>query len=171
MGRRWRRATILVLPLVLVVVVSPLVALFLLTHSQLLGLSEPVPTPARLKQLPVPQDVLQTQDHLSEAPAQTSVPSSPQRWPRITGSSCQCPQAVSGTVPPVSSCGPSADARGHGQDVVSFSFFGPEDSVYFRGIEANAELMPAVYPGWTMRVYYTDPTGSLTKKLDPLVHR
>ena len=40
------------------------------------------------------------------------------------------------------------------QRVVSFSVYGGESTRYTDGALANAHLMPEIYPGWTMRVYY-----------------
>ena len=57
-------------------------------------------------------------------------------------------------------CGKDAFARGSGQKVVAFAFYGDihtEVSIkkgYFEGIEGNLGLMPKYYPGYTMRVYY-----------------
>ena len=57
-------------------------------------------------------------------------------------------------------CSKDAYARGNGQKVVGFSFYGDISSDYskkkgyFEGIEANLELMPKYYPGWQMRIYF-----------------
>lgn len=57
-------------------------------------------------------------------------------------------------------CSRDAYARGNGQRVVGFSFYGDISSDYsqkkgyFEGIEANLDLMPKYYPGWQMRIYF-----------------
>jgi hypothetical protein len=55
-------------------------------------------------------------------------------------------------------CGETAYARGSGQMVVGFSFYGNPNSSnlhvgkkYFEGIRENLKLMPKYYPGWVMR--------------------
>jgi len=55
-------------------------------------------------------------------------------------------------------------ARGGGTTVVSYSLYGSNPR-YTDGAVANAQLMPEVYPGWQMRVYYdsTVPEHILTK--------
>lgn len=57
-------------------------------------------------------------------------------------------------------CGQDAFARGSGQKVISFSFYGDikteysKKKGYFDGLEGNLKLMPKYYPGWIMRVYF-----------------
>ncbi|CAM6054796.1 unnamed protein product [Sphagnum tenellum] len=53
-------------------------------------------------------------------------------------------------------CSRDAFVRGAGQKVVAFSFYGDinatrQEKGYFEGIMGNLELMPKIYPGWTMR--------------------
>ena len=112
--------------------------------------SKPQPTVARLK------PVGSTQDARSISPL----------------SGCRCRRRL----PPgarlvASSCGGFASRRGPHQRVVSFSWFGGVDTAYFRGIAANAALLPRFYPGWVMRVYYRDPERRLLPWLCPLVCR
>jgi hypothetical protein len=46
------------------------------------------------------------------------------------------------------------------QRVIGFSFYGDTNSDhskmrgYFNGIQANLELIPKFYPGWTIRLYF-----------------
>jgi hypothetical protein len=57
-------------------------------------------------------------------------------------------------------CGSDAYARGSGQKIVGFSFFGDielEEGIkkrYFAGIADNLRLMSVYYPGWVMRLYF-----------------
>ncbi|CAG0884072.1 unnamed protein product [Cyprideis torosa] len=55
-----------------------------------------------------------------------------------------------------STCSDSATARGPGQKIVSFSFYGSKTmgQKYYEGIWRNAERMSSVYPDWVMRVYH-----------------
>ncbi|XP_043200770.1 uncharacterized protein LOC122369812 isoform X2 [Amphibalanus amphitrite] len=53
-----------------------------------------------------------------------------------------------------SHCGPEADARGPGQNVISYSFYGSNYTAYLRGAAMNAKRARRLYPGWVMRVYY-----------------
>ena len=50
-------------------------------------------------------------------------------------------------------CSGRSEARGRGQRVVSFSFWGELETGYFRGIRDNLALMEELYPGWVMRLY------------------
>ena len=63
-------------------------------------------------------------------------------------------------------CGGSAFARGPGQKVIGYTFFGRSDGGgserrYFDGIDLNAAAAAELYPGWTVRVYHnlTGDTG------------
>jgi len=64
-----------------------------------------------------------------------------------------------------STCSLASYARGPGQKVVGFSFYGNPNSTkgkerkYFQGIKENLELLPKHYPGWIIRVYYDLPLG------------
>ena len=55
------------------------------------------------------------------------------------------------------SCSRAAYARGYGQNIVGFSFYGDPRSEhhkskkYYQGIVDNLKLMPKYYPGWIMR--------------------
>ena len=55
------------------------------------------------------------------------------------------------------SCSRAAHARGYGQKIVGFSFYGDPRSEhhkskkYYQGIVDNLRLMPKFYPGWIMR--------------------
>ncbi|XP_037071430.1 uncharacterized protein LOC119092579 [Pollicipes pollicipes] len=88
----------------------------------------------------------------------------------LTGCTCQRP-LPSGARRVVSTCAGFATLRGPDQWVVSFSWFGGVDGAYFAGIAANAARMTRVYPGWVMRVYYSDPDGLLLPSLCPLACR
>lgn len=60
-------------------------------------------------------------------------------------------------------CSKHAWARGRGQKVVGFSYYGDSASAhhkakgYLQGIEDNLKAMPRYYPEWTMRLYYDLP--------------
>lgn len=57
-------------------------------------------------------------------------------------------------------CSYDAYRRGPHQKIIGFSFYGNIDADYskkkgyFEGIIGNLELVPKLYPGWTMRLYY-----------------
>jgi len=57
-------------------------------------------------------------------------------------------------------CSPEAYARGNGQKIIGFSYYGDFHSAghkakkYFEGIQNNVNLLPKFYPGWIIRLYY-----------------
>jgi hypothetical protein len=57
-------------------------------------------------------------------------------------------------------CSEDAVRRGPGQQVVAYSFYGSPTAArhkakkYFAGIVENLALLPRLYPGWVMRLYY-----------------
>ena len=57
-------------------------------------------------------------------------------------------------------CSYDAYRRGPHQKIIGFSFYGNLDADYskkkgyFEGIIGNLKLVPKLYPGWTMRLYY-----------------
>ena len=53
-----------------------------------------------------------------------------------------------------SHCGPEADGRGPGQNVISYSFYGSNYTAYLRGAALNARRARRLYPGWVVRIYY-----------------
>jgi hypothetical protein len=67
-------------------------------------------------------------------------------------------------------CSEDAVRRGPGQQVVAYSFYGSPTAArhkakkYFAGIVKNLALLPRLYPGWVMRVYY-----DLEPEDDPVV--
>ena len=70
---------------------------------------------------------------------------------------CQCEQqghtvAVNRSI--ASHCGPEAERRGPGQNVISYSFYGSNYTAYLRGAAINARRAQQLYPGWVMRLYY-----------------
>ena len=71
---------------------------------------------------------------------------------------CPCQRAYSleeaATTKNLSNCGPMAERRGTGQNVISFSIYGDISGAFFRGIAVNAELARRFYPGWVVRVYH-----------------
>ena len=67
---------------------------------------------------------------------------------------CERPSSPTPAREGTSTCGEVTERRGLNQSVIAFSIFGGMSSPYFRGIAANAELVPELYPGWTMRVYH-----------------
>ncbi|XP_059469128.1 uncharacterized protein LOC132192917 isoform X2 [Neocloeon triangulifer] len=71
-----------------------------------------------------------------------------------------------------STCSLKATNRGPHQFVVSFSYFGENDSEakgYFEGISANAHLVQKFYPGWVIRVYHDiSQRGTRKDDLDKL---
>ncbi|XP_049849060.1 uncharacterized protein LOC126317237 [Schistocerca gregaria] len=74
---------------------------------------------------------------------------------------------------PNSTCGEGATARGPGQRVVAFSYYGDVNNTrgYYTGIERNAAAIGGLYPGWTMRVYHDVPPGdrfAASRELDRL---
>ena len=81
--------------------------------------------------------------------------------------------------PPLSStsCSSIAWARGSGQRVVAFSFYGTVDSdrhkqrSYYEGVEHNLAALTTHYgQGWTMRLYHNlEPENSLLNDLRQLV--
>ena len=66
-------------------------------------------------------------------------------------------------------CSSDAFRRGPNQKIIGFSFYANIDTDrtkkkgYFDGIVGNLALIPKLYPGWTMRLYY-----DLDKK-DPIL--
>ena len=56
--------------------------------------------------------------------------------------------------PVISNCGPTADRRGAGQNVISYTYFGTDVKAYLSGIARNAARALQFYPGWTVRVYH-----------------
>ena len=69
-------------------------------------------------------------------------------------------------------CSYDAFLRGPNQKIVSFSFYAnveterTKNKGYFDGIIGNLALMPKLYPGWTMRLYYDlDKQDSILKDL------
>jgi hypothetical protein len=55
----------------------------------------------------------------------------------------------------ISLCGATADRRGPGQRVLSYSLFGPVIKNYLSGVEGNLESVRKVYPKeYTVRVYH-----------------
>jgi len=60
-------------------------------------------------------------------------------------------------------CSQHSWARGRGQKVVGFSYYGDSHSVqhkskgYLQGIKDNLKALPKFYPGWVMRLYYDLP--------------
>ena len=90
-------------------------------------------------------------------------------WRTVSISNCDCQKLVAvndvnsdeGTAEVSyedTTCSESAFARGRGQKVVGFSFYGdPRASrfhvgkQYFEGIRDNLKMMPEYYPGWVMR--------------------
>jgi hypothetical protein len=67
-------------------------------------------------------------------------------------------------------CSEDAVRRGPGQQVVAYSFYGSPAAArhkakkYFAGIVENVALLPRLYPGWVMRLYY-----DLDPEDDPVV--
>ena len=67
------------------------------------------------------------------------------------------------------SCSSDAFRRGPNQKIIGFSFYANIETNrvktkgYFDGIVENLALIPQLYPGWTMRLYY-----DLDKK-DPIL--
>jgi hypothetical protein len=67
-------------------------------------------------------------------------------------------------------CSEDAVRRGPGQQVVAYSFYGSPTAArhkakqYFAGIVENLALLPRLYPGWVMRLYY-----DLEPEDDPVV--
>lgn len=70
-----------------------------------------------------------------------------------------------------SSCGFTADMRGPGQNVVSYSFYGDEQNQYFMGIERNIVDVQQHYPGWSVRVYHNLSKSQQTALFCPLACR
>ena len=69
-------------------------------------------------------------------------------------------------------CSYDAFLRGPNQKIISFSFYvnvetdRTKNKGYFDGIIGNLALMPKLYPGWTMRLYYDlDKQDSILKNL------
>ena len=69
-------------------------------------------------------------------------------------------------------CSYDAFLRGPNQKIISFSFYvnvetdRTKNKGYFDGIIGNLALMPKLYPGWTMRLYYDlDKQDSILKDL------
>ena len=60
-------------------------------------------------------------------------------------------------------CSQDAVHRGPGQQVIGYSFYGSPATArhkakqYFAGIVENLQLLPRLYPGWVMRLYYDLP--------------
>ena len=52
----------------------------------------------------------------------------------------------------ISACSSQATARGGGQKVVAYTFFGSIYEEYFEGAEMVVESVAKMYPGWTMRL-------------------
>lgn len=71
---------------------------------------------------------------------------------------CKCPRAQQQTLASSnqtkSTCSEHSAARGPGQKVVSYSFFGTVFSDYFNSTEGNIQQVPEKYPGWIMRLYH-----------------
>ena len=57
-------------------------------------------------------------------------------------------------------CGSDSFYRGPHQKIIGFSYYGDINSDkhkmkgYFEGIIGNLKLIPKLYPGWTIRLYY-----------------
>ena len=73
----------------------------------------------------------------------------------MNGSNCHCHPAESNSSDTFKSlCGPTADNRGPGQRVISFSLFG-EVQNYAAGVRGNILDLKAKYPkGYTARIYH-----------------
>ena len=73
--------------------------------------------------------------------------------------------SIATEAPALSLCSEHSGNRGYHQKVVSFSYFGDEESElsqtrgYLRHIKTNLEAIKEFYPGWTIRIYHDIPKG------------
>lgn len=67
---------------------------------------------------------------------------------------CHCRELTGTTVETQSLCSLFSSLRGHGQKVISYSFYGSLKSAYFKGIRENFNGIKSYYPGYIMRLYY-----------------
>ena len=72
----------------------------------------------------------------------------------------------------MTTCSTDSFARGIGQKVVGFSFYGDMSTKYSKakgylaGIKGNLDLMEEFYPGWIMRLYFDlEPENPLMNDL------